>query len=230
MLDTYRGSSLRTLSPLEEQAYKVLTKFSFKKFQEELGRASQYKVHDETDMMYMVDYYKDPHSQRHKVFWNGDLVTCSCKHFEFWGILCRHVLTVFIHKDCFEIPARYLPLCWCRDEFHSMGAISMHSEEQAIVQIQPPNANASTVVDEFVRCPPISTTKGRPKAKRSKGGKELAKQNKSCRLCKRSGHNITTCPDKENFDVINFSSTNTNKRKKTIQGSEDLNPIFYVKC
>jgi len=45
MLDTYRGSCLRTLSPLEEQAYKVLTKFSFKGFQEELGRASQYKVH-----------------------------------------------------------------------------------------------------------------------------------------------------------------------------------------
>ncbi|KAJ8441478.1 hypothetical protein Cgig2_008739 [Carnegiea gigantea] len=40
MSDTYRGSSLRTLSPLEDQAYKVLTKFSFKKFQEELGRTS----------------------------------------------------------------------------------------------------------------------------------------------------------------------------------------------
>ncbi|KAJ8439208.1 hypothetical protein Cgig2_003421 [Carnegiea gigantea] len=200
MLDTCRGSSLRTLSQLEDLAYKVLTKFSFKKFQEELGRKSQYKVHDKTDMVYMVDYYKDPHAERHKVFWNVDLVTCSCKHVEFWGILCRHVLTVFIHKDCFEISARYLPLHWCCDEFHSVDAISMHSEEQTI----PSNTNASTSVYEFVRCPPISTTKGRPKSKRSRGGKELAKQTKSCRLCKRSGHNITTCSDKENSDVINF--------------------------
>ncbi|KAJ8444019.1 LOW QUALITY PROTEIN: hypothetical protein Cgig2_020865 [Carnegiea gigantea] len=196
MLDTYRGSSLRTLSPLEDQAYKVLTKFSFKRFQEDLGRASQYKAHDETDMVYMVDYYKDPYAQRHKVFWN----------------------------------ASYLPLHWCRDEFHSVDSISTHSEEQAIIQSQPSNANASTVANEFVRCPPISTTKGRPKSKQSKGGKELAKQTKSCRLCKKSGHNIPTCPDKENFDVINFSSAYANKRKKIIQGSENLNPIFYVKC
>ncbi|XP_074306595.1 protein FAR1-RELATED SEQUENCE 11-like [Silene latifolia] len=42
MLDTYRGSSLCTSSPLEEQVYKIFTAFSFKKFQEEFGRATQY--------------------------------------------------------------------------------------------------------------------------------------------------------------------------------------------
>ncbi|XP_074293392.1 protein FAR1-RELATED SEQUENCE 11-like [Silene latifolia] len=40
MLDTYKGSTLCTLSPLEEQLYKVFTTFSFKKFQEEFERAT----------------------------------------------------------------------------------------------------------------------------------------------------------------------------------------------
>ena len=34
---------------------------------------------------------------------------CSCKNFEFWGIFCRHILSVFLHKDCYQIPSLYLP-------------------------------------------------------------------------------------------------------------------------
>ncbi|KAL4354567.1 hypothetical protein GQ457_06G009690 [Hibiscus cannabinus] len=30
----------------------------------------------------------------------------------FSRIFYRHVLNVFLHKDCFEIPTRYLPLGW----------------------------------------------------------------------------------------------------------------------
>ena len=69
------------------------------------------------------------------------------------------------------------------------------------------------VIDEdcFVHCPPISKTKGRPKQKRMKGGRELGKQKKTCRLCKHIGHNISTCPEKNNSTS---SSNGTNRRKK----------------
>ena len=47
MLETFRGSSLRTLSPLEDQAHNVLTPYTFKNFQKEFERATQYSVHQE---------------------------------------------------------------------------------------------------------------------------------------------------------------------------------------
>ena len=104
MLETYKGSSLRTLSPLEEQAHIVLTPYAFKKFQEEFGRATQYSVLQENGIEFVLQYYKDETSQKHMVFWDGEMTTCSCKHFEFWSILCHHVLRVFLHKDCYKIP------------------------------------------------------------------------------------------------------------------------------
>jgi hypothetical protein len=88
MLNTYRGSSLRSLSPLEEQVYNIFTTFAFKKFQEEFERATQYKICEENHVEFTVKCYKEQHSQKHKVLWDGDVVSCSCKHFEFCGILC----------------------------------------------------------------------------------------------------------------------------------------------
>ncbi|GLT46419.1 hypothetical protein SLA2020_201690 [Shorea laevis] len=78
---------------------------------------------------------------------------------------------------------------------------------------------------ELVHCPPISKTKGRPKQKRMKGGKELTKQVKTYSLCKCPGHNISTCPKNENKDVLN----NAHKRKKVASEEDDLNPVFALK-
>ena len=42
------------------------------------------------------------------------------------------------------------------------------------------NANDAIDGDCFVCCPPLSKTKGHPKQKRMKGGKELGKQKRTC--------------------------------------------------
>ncbi|XP_071688386.1 protein FAR1-RELATED SEQUENCE 11-like [Rutidosis leptorrhynchoides] len=44
MLEKYRGSNLRSVSQLEEQAHHFFTPFAFKKFQEQFGNAIQYLV------------------------------------------------------------------------------------------------------------------------------------------------------------------------------------------
>ena len=113
MLETYRGSSLRSLSPLEDQTHSVLMPYAFKIFQKKFGRATQYSVLQENNIEFVLQYYKDETSQRHKVLWDGKMTYCSCKNFEFWGILCRHILSVFLYKDCFHIPPLYLPSRWC---------------------------------------------------------------------------------------------------------------------
>ena len=43
-----------------------------------------------------------------------------------------------------------------------------------------------------------------------KGGIELGKKKKSCGLCKYVGHNISTCPEKDNCISLNGAK----KRKK----------------
>ena len=90
MLEKYRGSSLRTLSPIEEQAHSVLTPYAFKIFQEEFGRATQYSVLQENSIEFVLQYYQEKTSQKHLVLWDGEMTSCSCKNFEFWSILCRH--------------------------------------------------------------------------------------------------------------------------------------------
>ena len=67
MLETFRGSSLRTLSPLEDQAYNVLAPYAFKIFQKEFERATQYSVHQENRIEFVLQYNKDKTSQKHKV-------------------------------------------------------------------------------------------------------------------------------------------------------------------
>lgn len=215
MLQKYRGSSLRTMSPLEEQAREVLTPFCFKKFQEEFGRATLYSLLHGDGHEFVVKYHKNVDSKKHKVFWDGETATCGCKHFEFWGILCRHILSVFLHKDCYQIPSMYLPSRWCRDTFQSEEGSQMSDE-----------ILVDNLIDD-VHCPPISKTKGRPKTKRLKGGREVApKLKRSCGFCKNVGHNITTCPEKENIDCAN----NSQKKKKTASSSDmGLNPVFCIK-
>ena len=39
-------------------------------------------------------------------------VKCSCRRFEFRGILCRHVLSVLTHKKIKEVPSQYILDRW----------------------------------------------------------------------------------------------------------------------
>nr|GEU68987.1 protein FAR1-related sequence 11 [Tanacetum cinerariifolium] len=100
MLMKYRGSCLRSLSPLEEQGRQFFTPFAFKKFQEEFGRVIQYLVKEEKQSFFEVKYHKA--TRLHKVYWDGKVANCTCKNFEFVGILCRHILSVLIHEDCLK--------------------------------------------------------------------------------------------------------------------------------
>ena len=87
--------------------------YAFNIFQEEFGRATQYSVLQENGIELVLQYYKDETSQRHKVLWDGNMTYCICNNFEFWGILCCHVLNVFLYKNCYQISSLYLPPRWC---------------------------------------------------------------------------------------------------------------------
>ena len=69
-------------------------------------------------------------------------------------------------------------------------------------------------VAALMNCPPLSKTKGRPKQKRMKGGRELGKKKKSCGLSKHVSHNISTRSEKDNFTYSNGAEK---RQKKGLQ-------------
>nr|KAJ0201571.1 hypothetical protein LSAT_V11C600301820 [Lactuca sativa] len=181
MVSKCQESHLRSLSPLEKQGYQVLTPYAFKKFQDQFAQAIQYSVREENGTSFIVKHYKAV--RQHQVVWDGKTAKCTSKNFEFVGILCRHILSVLLHKGSFEIPSNY----WLSRWKGNVDASSSCGN----------NSDLVTNAIELVRCPVISQTKGRPKQKRMKSGKELARQVKRCRLCRSSSHNFTTCPERE---------------------------------
>lgn len=98
----------------------------------------------------MLQYYKDDNSQKYEVFWDGKIATCSCKLFEFWGILYRHILIIFLHKDRHEIPSDYLSSRWRLQALH---------KDDNVVRDQIIDYNNEFDSQQIIHCPPISKTK-----------------------------------------------------------------------
>ena len=78
MLATLRHASLKTKSPLEEQASQAFTPFAFKKFQQEFERAGRYSVIHVDGDEFLIRYYDEGSSKNHRVFWDGTIIMCSC--------------------------------------------------------------------------------------------------------------------------------------------------------
>lgn len=104
---------LKTGSPIESHAASVLTPYAFCKLQEELVLAPQYASFPIEDGCFRVRHHKQVDGGC-KVIWapQEELISCSCHHFEFTGILCRHVLRILSTNNCFHIPDEYLPIRW----------------------------------------------------------------------------------------------------------------------
>ncbi|XP_057997657.1 putative protein FAR1-RELATED SEQUENCE 10 [Hevea brasiliensis] len=134
--------------------------------------ATRYTVLQINVSQFVVQYFDTIRSEKHEVFWNGRQATCSCQHFEFWGILCRHILSVFLHKDCFQIPDVYFLMRWRSD-------LSSQVTSNILLSLQQVKSNVSLTINgnscaeniDYVHCPPNSKTKGRSLHKRMKRGK-----------------------------------------------------------
>ncbi|KAL2937614.1 Protein FAR1-RELATED SEQUENCE 11 [Bienertia sinuspersici] len=82
MIATLRPISLNTKSPLEKQAFEVLTPFAFKKFQEEFSTGTSYTINQVDSNAFMVKYFERNTARTHKVFWDGQTMLCSYKNFK----------------------------------------------------------------------------------------------------------------------------------------------------
>ena len=182
-----------------------MTPYAFKKFQKKFERATQYLVHEENCIEFVLQYYKDETSLKQTVLWDGEITNCSCKYFEFWCILCHHILSVFLHKDCYHIPLVYLLSHWCCEVSLSEKELLVLTDENLVGKKNVVDANVNGVIagDCFINFPFLLKINNRPKQSQMKGRRELGKPKKTCGLSKHVAHNIFTGLEKETCTSLN---------------------------
>lgn len=111
---------LKTPSPMEKQAASMYTRKIFTKFQEELVETLAYFATIADDIGSEVIYRVAKFGEEHKanmVKFNlfEKKASCSCKMFEFSGIICRHILAVFRVTNVLTLPPHYILKRWTRN-------------------------------------------------------------------------------------------------------------------
>ncbi|XP_057961004.1 putative protein FAR1-RELATED SEQUENCE 10 isoform X2 [Malania oleifera] len=107
---------IKTCIPIEEHARNILTQFAFNAFQQELVLAMQYAMSEMANGSYLARHFKKMDGER-LVIWipEDEQIHCSCKEFESSGIICRHALRVLLVKNYFQLPEKYFPSRWRRE-------------------------------------------------------------------------------------------------------------------
>jgi len=104
---------------MEKQVAELYTRKLFIKFQEELVETMTFLAtrvnDDEAITTYRVAKFGEIHKSYFVTFNVRELqATCSCQMFEFSGLLCRHILTVFRVTNVLTLPSRYILKRWTR--------------------------------------------------------------------------------------------------------------------
>ncbi|KAH6774839.1 FAR1-related sequence 3 [Perilla frutescens var. frutescens] len=124
---------LKTPSPMEKQAASLYTKRIFSKFQEELVETFVYTANrvdgDGHNSTFRVAKFEDDQKAYFVKLNIAEMkANCSCKMFEYSGILCRHVLTVFTVTNVLTLPSHYILKRW------TINAKSIVADEQCELQ------------------------------------------------------------------------------------------------
>lgn len=111
---------LKTPSPMEKQAANMYTRKIFAKFQDELVETFVYTANkiegDGAMSTFRVAKFEDDDNAYVVTLNIPEMrASCSCRMFEYSGILCRHVLTVFTVTNVLTLPAHYILKRWTRN-------------------------------------------------------------------------------------------------------------------
>ncbi|KAB2033469.1 hypothetical protein ES319_D04G020100v1 [Gossypium barbadense] len=127
----------KTPSPMEQQAANLYTKKVFSKFQEELVETFVYTANkiegDGIVCKYRVAKYEHEHKAYFVALNISDMkASCTCQMFEYSGILCRHILTVFTVTNVLTLPSHYILKRWTRSAKSWVGLDEQHADPQGI--------------------------------------------------------------------------------------------------
>ncbi|VFQ73603.1 unnamed protein product [Cuscuta campestris] len=83
----------------------------------------QYTIKDMRGMLFIVMYSSDT-----------GCASCSCKHYQRIGLLCRHIFVVLQAMGCHNIPELYVSKRWCKNDivYRSVGTTTANYEKDYI--------------------------------------------------------------------------------------------------
>lgn len=116
----YSLPDIKTPSPIEKQGAELYTRSMFLKFQQELIDASVYTAEMVKEVgnasVYTVTRSEGSEKSVTVEFSSsGSSATCSCRMFEYFGIVCRHILTVFGVRGVSALPSHYFVKRWTKN-------------------------------------------------------------------------------------------------------------------
>ena len=110
---------MKTSYPMEKQASELYTKFMFGLFQDELVGSSDLllKLIENGGISKFEVTKSGIANSRYTVVRNAfeSSMTCSCHKFEFAGMLCRHILKVFVAIGVRVLPDKYILKRWSKN-------------------------------------------------------------------------------------------------------------------
>ncbi|XP_031287102.1 protein FAR-RED IMPAIRED RESPONSE 1-like [Pistacia vera] len=125
--------------PMEKQFQEAYTTTKFKEFQQELTAKLHCEISSfratESEIEYIVKEVvmvgETCRSVPFVVCYDdrGCDVLCNCRLFEFRGIICRHAITVLLHKEIYHIPEKFILRRWRKNVYrcHTKIRVSYNS-------------------------------------------------------------------------------------------------------
>ncbi|XP_052736674.1 protein FAR1-RELATED SEQUENCE 11-like [Vigna angularis] len=220
MRQKYHNPLMKTSFPIEEHAASILTPYAFELLQHEIELSTKYAATVINNDSYLVRHHTKLDGGR-SVTWikEKNSIRCSCKQFEFSGILCRHAIRVLLKNDYFSIPEEYLLSRWRRES-------SLIPQSRHMINY---NDNSSIEFRSLVQCLEVESLKTKDrvevatkelkkvihylKGSRAKGGVEAAKKSRHCHYpnCGGTDHDSRNCPIKRKKDSLLASQSSPNK-------------------
>lgn len=185
---------LRTPSPMEKQAANLYTRKAFQKFQEELVETFVYTADriDGNDAIgkYRVAKYEDDQKAYFVSLNSPEMrAACSCQMFEYSGILCTHILTVFTVTNVFTLPPHYILSRWTRNAKRWVGSddcAEVHGQESFTVRYNNLCREAIKYAEEGAVAP--ETYSAARAALREGGRKVMAVKKNTAKVAPPSSH------------------------------------------
>lgn len=221
---------LKTPSPMEKQAAGVYTRRLFIKFQEELVETLTFMankvVEEEMITVYRVAKYGETH-RAYIVKFNflEAKATCSCQMFEFSGLVCRHILTVFRVTNLLTLPSHYILKRWTRNAkigviFDQRTADLLNGAQESLtIRYNNLRHEALKFVDEGVSSPKVYDVAisalqeaANKVAHATKNGGRLVISNGTCKEDLHQSNEATTSCSDPQFDSQQSSSKDEQDR------------------
>ncbi|XP_019420732.1 PREDICTED: protein FAR1-RELATED SEQUENCE 11-like [Lupinus angustifolius] len=177
MRQKYHNPHIITSFSIEEHVATILTPYAFQLLQHEIELSSKYAATKIDNDSYVVRHHtKLDGGHLLRLIYEQESINCSCKEFDFSGILCRHAIRVSL-VQCLEV-----------ETLKTKDRVEVATKELERVidlvkgmsdEVIEPKTDLEHGVRNEDECdiqnPITSKTKGRPKGSRPKGGVEIAK-------------------------------------------------------